>query len=292
MRILITADLHYDVRRSRRPAEALVRRVRETPAEALVLVGDTAGADLDVYRQALRQFADFPGQKLLVPGNHCLWCHNGETSLDRYERLLPALAAEEGFHVLDHQPVLLGNTAMVGSVGWYDYSLRDDRLGIPTAFYREKISPGAARYYGGYDDLLAEHAEALTERHFALGARWMDGRRCRLGMSDEAFLQRLLDRLESQLTALRRRADRIVAFVHHLPFRQLVPPDRPDRFAFAAAYLGSQRLGELLGRYENVTNIYCAHSHWPGRTRIRGMNVVNVGSTYLHKHLEVLDVGE
>jgi hypothetical protein len=163
-------------------------------------------------------------------------------------------------------------------------------LGIPEAFYREKISPGAARYYGGYDDLLAEHAENLTEQHFALGARWMDGWRMRLGMSDEEFLDQLLTRLERQITELNQRVRRVLAFVHHLPMRELVPRDRPDRFAFAAAYMGSGRLGELLARFEKVTDVYCGHSHWPGRARLAGMNVVNVGSTYVYKNLEVMEV--
>ena len=145
MKILITADLHYDVRRSRKPAEDLARRVCETPGDVLVLLGDSAGADLDVFRQCLHMFADFPGRKLLVPGNHCLWRHHKETSLQRYEELIPALAKEESFTVLDRQPVLLGKTALLGSIGWYDYSLREESLGIPLDFYREKISPGAAK---------------------------------------------------------------------------------------------------------------------------------------------------
>ncbi|MBN1941979.1 MAG: metallophosphoesterase [Phycisphaerae bacterium] len=290
MKILITADLHYDVRRSRAPAEDLARRVRETPADALVLVGDSAGADLSVFRQALRLFADFPGRKLLVPGNHCLWRHREETSLHRYEQLIPAAARQEGFSVLDQEPAMLGETALAGSIGWYDYSLREESLGVPVDFYRGKISPGAAKYYGGYDELLAKHAAVLGERQYALGARWMDGWRCDLEMTDEEFLQRLLEKLESQLSDLSARAERIVVFLHHLPFAALVPENRPDRFAFAAAYMGSEKIGELLRRYEKITDVYCAHSHWPGRLRVGGMNVVNIGSTYMQKNLEVLDV--
>lgn len=290
MRIAITADLHYDVRRSRVPAEALAQRVHETPCDALVLLGDSAGADLEVFGDCLRLFADLPARKLLVPGNHCLWCHKEETSIERYERLIPEVAAAEGFSVLDAAPVFLGTTALIGSVGWYDYSLCEKSLGIPVDFYREKISPGAARYYGGYDELLAKYADVITERQMSLGARWMDGWRCRLGMTDEEFLARLLERLEAQLRDVSHSAQRIVVFLHHLPFAQLVPADRPDRFAFAAAYMGSTKLGELLLRYEKVTEVYCAHSHWPMRLTLEGKNVVNIGSTYVQKHLEVLDV--
>jgi predicted phosphohydrolase len=291
MRILITADLHYDVQRSRQATDEVARRICALGGDALVLVGDSAGADLGVYRQCLRLFAGFRGVKALVPGNHCLWCHNGETSIDRYERLIPAVAAEEGFVVLDHQPLVLGGVGLAGSIGWYDYSLRDERLGLPLAFYRRKLSPGAARYYGGYDELLAEHAGELTDRHYSLGVRWMDGWRCRLDQTDEEFLDRLCARLDRQLAELAGRVERIVAFVHHLPFARLVPMDRPDHFAFAAAYMGARRLGELLQRHAKVTDVFCGHSHWPGRVRLGGLNVINVGSTYREKYVEVLECG-
>ena len=82
----------------------------------------------------------------------------------------------------------------------------------------------------------------------------------------------------------------VVAFLHHLPFAGLVPDDRPDRFAFAAAYMGSPRFGEILLGCEKLTHVYCGHSHWPARQQIGGVAVVNVGSNYIHKHLEVLDL--
>ena len=46
MRILVTADLHYDIERSRAPTRQLAREIAATGGDALVLVGDTAGADL------------------------------------------------------------------------------------------------------------------------------------------------------------------------------------------------------------------------------------------------------
>lgn len=290
VRLLITADLHYDVRRSREPARRLAERVCQAQADGLVLLGDTAGADRTTFAEALELFADFPGRKLLVPGNHCLWCGPEENSLDRYERLIPHIAEAAGFTVLDHQPVVMDGVGLAGSIGWYDYSLRDRSLGIPLAFYEKKISPGAARYLGRHDDLLEAHAENLTDRHFALGARWMDGWRVRLGMSDEAFLERLLRTLRQQLEELSVRVERIVVFLHHLPFAEMVPAERPDRFAFAGAFMGADRLGELLLQFPAVTDVYCGHSHWSAELTVGHLRVVNVGSTYVEKKLLTLDV--
>jgi predicted phosphohydrolase len=290
MRILVTADLHFDIARSRAPAERLAKRACEVGGDAIVLVGDTASADLEPLRQCLGLFEAFPGRRFIVPGNHCLWCREEETSLLRYNDILPRVAREEGFELLDHRPAELGAVGLVGSVGWYDYSFRDRSLGIPEDFYRAKVAPGAAAYLGGHEQILDTHRDVLTEAHMSMGTRWMDGVHIRLGVSDEEFVEMLADKLAAQLDELGGRVDRIVAFLHHLPFIELVPTGRPPRFAFAAAFLGAGRFGEVLEAHPKVTHVYCGHSHWPKETRVGRLTVVNVGSTYMAKFLKVLDL--
>lgn len=294
MRVLVTADLHYDITRSRTSAAEMARRMAATPADALVLVGDTAGADLDLMRQCLRLFAPFAGRKLLVPGNHCLWCRAGETSIDRYERLLPEVCAVEGFSVLDHGPVILEQgplrLGLVGSIGWYDYAFAEPGLEIPNAFYQAKVAPGAANYYEEHRHLVDAHREKLTERHMEMGSRWMDGVHVRLGMADEDFARYLAQRLGKQLADISPQVTQIAAFLHHLPFAELVPTGRPDRFAFAAAFMGSPLLGQQLLACPKVSHVYCGHSHWSGDHQIGHLRVINVGSTYVQKKLEVLEL--
>lgn len=290
MKILITADLHYDITRSRRPARRLARRICAEGGDALVLVGDTAGSELAPMEEALDLFGRFAGRKLMVPGNHCLWCRPGESSVDRYERILPDLVAAHGFSVLDHSPVILGRVGLVGSIGWYDYSFADESLKIPEAFYRAKVAPGAAMQLGGYDELLEEHRGRLADRARLVYSRWMDGMRVRLGMSDEAFCDLLAERLGEQLRQLSEQVDRIIVFLHHLPFVQLVPRNRPDRFAFAAAFLGSGRFGEVLLEFPKVTHVFCGHSHWPLVHVEQQVTAINIGSTYVDKRLEILEL--
>ena len=293
MRLLITADLHYDVSRSRKPTETLAENVCSVGRhdDVLVLVGDTAGADLACMGDCLRLFAGFGGRKLLVPGNHCLWCGNGESSIDRYEKLIPQVAAKEDFVVLDHKPVVVEGAGLVGSIGWYDYTFRDESLDIPVDFYRAKLTPGAAERLGGeYEELIERHRDRLTERHMSMGTRWMDGRYTRLPMTDEQFVEVLAEKLAAQLDEVSSAADRIIAFTHHLPFDELVPQGRPAPFAFAAAYMGSGRFGQVLLDCPKVTHVYCGHSHWPARRRLGRIEAVNIGSTYKEKRLEMLDL--
>ena len=292
MRILISADLHYDVARSRDAARQLAAGACRQGGDALVLLGDTAGRDLEPWRRCLELFAPFSGVKLLVPGNHCLWCRRGETSIERYERILPAVVAEAGFRLLDHEPQILDGVGLAGSVGWYDYAFRDAGLAIPLPFYQAKVAPGAAARLERHRHLVSAHADELTDRQLAIMSRWMDGQYVRLGMDDEQFTELLTGKLARQLEQLAGRVGRIAAFLHHAPFEELVPRSRSDRLAFAAAFMGAPRLGQALLACRKVTDVYCGHVHWPARHRIGRCNVVSIGSTYVAKRLETLELTE
>ncbi|MHC4717649.1 MAG: metallophosphoesterase family protein [Planctomycetota bacterium] len=292
MRVLITADLHYDSDRSRPGAQALAEEVRRTGGDALVLVGDAASAEHQPLRECLGLFEGFPGRKYFVLGNHCLWCLPGEDSIDRYERIVPAIAAEMGFAVLDHAPARIDGVGLAGSIGWYDYSYRHEHLGIPLDFYRAKVAPGAAQRFPEHRHLVEKFRGQLADWHLNLTARWMDGVRVRMEMTDEEFLEYLLGKLRRQLDELGSdpAVDRVLAFVHHLPVRRLLPQDRPAPLAFAAAFLGSDRIGKVLMDCGKLTHVFCGHSHWPGRCKVGDVEVVNLGCTYTEKHLEILDV--
>ncbi len=293
MKLIVTADLHYNIARSRGPVRQVAGEILSEAGAGpatLVLLGDIAGANLTPFIDCLSLFADFPGRKLIVPGNHCLWCRPQEDSIRRYRRVLPVAAAKGGFDVLDHGPVVLDDVALVGSIGWYDYSFRDTDLGIPLEFYQAKVSPRAAEVLGGHDQLLARHRAKLSDRSRSIAVRWMDGKHVKLPVTDEQFLDQLTESLSNQLAEVTTRVDRIIAMFHHLPFAELVPQDRPDRLAFAAAYLGSSRLGEVLLGFEKVTHVFCGHSHWPQRLKIGHIEAINVGSTYKEKRFEILEV--
>ena len=254
--------------------------------DVLVVIGDTAVADGDSLEQCLSRFT-FTGPRLFVAGNHELWTH-GTDSHAIFTEQLPSRVRDLGWHWLETDPFVAGDVAIVGSVGWYDYSFAMPSLGIPHRFYAEKISPGAAERYSQFANLF-DTSDDIPPIARELTTRWNDGKFVKLHRSDEAFLREILDRLWNQLTALSDKR-RVVACVHHVPFRELLPPPHSVQWDFAKAFLGSERIGQMLLTFPNVRDVFCGHSHLPMTASIGNVNAVNIGSGYRCKTYKVLEI--
>src|SRR2546430_1100068 len=133
-----SADLHYNHGRSHQLADDLIDEMNRAGGDVLAVVGDTAVADGDALERCLSRFR-FAGPKLFVAGNHELWTH-GPDSYELFHQTLPSRVRSLGWHWLQDSPMTIGDVAVVGSVGWYDYSFAQKNLGIPLRFYEAKIS--------------------------------------------------------------------------------------------------------------------------------------------------------
>jgi 3',5'-cyclic AMP phosphodiesterase CpdA len=286
MRLLATADLHYNHPKSRAVAEDLVERMNRAGGDVLLVVGDTGVADGDSIEQCLSLFR-FDGPKLFVAGNHELWTH-GPDSYRLFKEDLPRRVRALGWHWLQDEPFVAGDAAVVGSVGWYDYSFAPADLGNPRRFYEHRISPGVALRFEEYAH-LAPDADDVSPSARETIARWNDGRFVKLGRSDDAFLDELIDQLRGQLEALSG-SKHVVAAIHHLPFRELLPLARGTQWDFAKAYLGSPRVGDLLLQFPNVRDVLCGHSHFPAQAQVGHVRAVNVGSGYRWKTWVTVDL--
>ena len=286
MRLLVTADLHFNHRVSRPLAQQLIGQMNAAGGDVLLVVGDTATADDDALEQCLSLFR-FAGPRLFVAGNHELWTHRGDSHLIFAEEL-PRRVRALGWHWLQSEPFTADDIAVLGSIGWYDYSFAPRHLGIPRRFYEQKVSPGAARRLIEFGHLLEQRPDASPAAS-EIVARWNDGKFVKLHRSDESFLNELLDQLRAQLVRLRGHRH-VIAAVHHLPFRQLLPPSGGAQWDFAKAYLGSPRIGELLLQFRAVKHVFCGHSHCPAEARVGPIHAINIGSGYRYKTFHVLDV--
>lgn len=280
IRLLITADLHYNHPRSRPLADDLIERMNHAGGDILLVVGDCAVSDGEDLEKCLSRFR-FSGPRLFVAGNHELWTRR-EDSFQIFTQELPQRIGELGWHWLQDEPFVADEFAIVGSIGWYDYSFAQDNLQVPRRFYAAKVSPGAAEHLPQHHHLL-QNRDDLSPRATDIIARWNDGRFIKLHMSDEDFLERLLNQLSEQLTTLSRSHRRIIAAIHHLPFAQLLPPPHSAQWDFAKAYLGSEKIGRLLLQFPQVTQVYCGHSHFPAQAQIRHLQAINIGSGYRKK---------
>ena len=286
MRLLVTADLHYNHAKSKPLAADLIEQINRAGGDVLLLVGDTGVADGDCLEECLARFR-FPGTKLFVPGNHELWT-TGSDGYELFTTVLPRRVRDAGWHWLQGEPVRLGDVGFAGSLGWYDYAFAQADLGIPRRFYEKKVSPGAAARLSEFADLLEREDDVSREARQVV-ARWNDGKFVRIGRRDEEFLSELLAGLRGQLESLRD-APRVIAAVHHLPFAQLLPPKRNAQWDFAKAYLGSPRIGELLLEFPNVTHLFCGHSHYAAEAHVGHVHAINIGSGYRAKTFRTFDL--
>lgn len=264
-RYYVTSDLHYGVsRRGDRATEALARYVVEHPADGLLLGGDIAKGP-STLRACLRLFANFPGHKLAVPGNHDIWLDddwNAASSWELHDEHLPQTFAEEGFHPLHLRPYTMGDLAFVGSMGWYDYSFRDD-IDVAYHCYETKTPPWAPMPI------------------------WSDARYARWPVDDPTLTAQLVERLKAQLRAVSR-ASQIVGLVHHVIDKSLLihPRSRvPPEWRFANAFLGSNQLGDTFRAHANVTQVFCGHIHMEREATLDHLRCTTVGGSYRDKQL-------
>ena len=295
-RVAITADLHHDVARSRDAAEAALRRLRESDADALLLVGDTATADGDALERALSHLPNDGRPRLFVPGNHELWSKQRKVpASELLAEKLPRRLRDLGFHWLPGDPFCFEDgTAIVGTLGWYDHAFALPELKLPARFYDSGLAPGVAAWLGRLD--LDPTAEDVPPRMLKFFARWNDKRFISGLASDAAFAVEELSQFSRDLDAVAD-ATSVLAAVHVVPAAELLPPVPPGpippkglKYAFVRAYLGSPSFGAAALARPNVSHLVCGHSHFRRAATIGAVRCLNVGSTYVEKHVDVISV--
>ncbi|UCG51517.1 MAG: metallophosphoesterase [Candidatus Latescibacterota bacterium] len=273
MRIAHTSDIHIDTSpRNREAAKAMAAAMGGLEPEVIVLAGDV-GNTIGDLEKTLALFSELAVAKLFVPGNHDVWIErrNG-TSLDsrtKYEKHIPEACREYGFHDLGQEPVIIGDTGFVGSLGWYDYSFADPRLGLTADDY----------WRGQYEDEIWWDKEMTFWPPPRATRTTPDKKR----MRDQDLCAELCDCLKTDLEGIEDKVDRIVAVIHTLPFVETFP--RSDPPYYLDAYTGSETLGNTLRANSKVTHCINGHKHTNGDWEI--------GTIRVHRRvLGSIDAGE
>src|SRR3954467_12405787 len=101
MRLLVTADLHYNHPRSKGLAEDVIKTMNDAGGDGVLVVGDTAASDGEDLEACLSRF-EIDGPKLFLCGNHELWTRGDDSyrlfteDLPRRGRALGGQGAETG----------------------------------------------------------------------------------------------------------------------------------------------------------------------------------------------------
>ena len=290
MRICAAADIHYP-RTDHDRCVAIAEAMCGSRADVIVLAGDVSTGPEKHYRKFLRLFRAFDGPRLLVPGNHDLWSLARRPDTQRrYRRTLKHIAETSGFHYLPGSPFVVGDVGFVGSIGWYDYSLRQVRSPVPGV----RVTPLRARRTPRGPELDANFArrdvpwEELTEADFTGQALmwshesvwkqlvWNDALYVGWGDTDSATTQRLADELGRDIEAVEPRVGYWVGVTHCVPFAELAgEPSADVEAAFVRAFLGSPVFGRAFLAHPKCRLVLCGHRHQQQVLSVGGIVAAN-----------------
>jgi 3',5'-cyclic AMP phosphodiesterase CpdA len=275
LQIAVTADLHWGPRHPDGQAATrhLAADLYHHPPDVFVLAGD-AGAG-EEFAACLKLFEHLPCKKALVPGNHDVWVRPDDPrgdSLAVYREHLPRVAAEHGFHYLDHGPLLLPDAglAVVGSMNWYDYSWALDRLRAEVPDWENRV----------------------RTKRFARG-RHNDANFVRWAFDDPGFTREAVGVLAAQVRCALTQVPAAVLMAHHPPFRALNYP-KPGPWGLDEllweAFSGNDRVEGLLAEWgSRVPFAFCGHTHFAREETFGPTRGFNVGGDYDRKRLLRLD---
>jgi len=259
MRIVVTSDIHYS--RQWKPVfTELARRIRAESPDILLIAGDL-GEPLENFETALALFGDFLCPKGIVAGNHDVWHRDGpHTSQQLWQEMLPGAARRHGYIWLEEENIVVGKTAICGTMGWYDYSGRDPVLGF---------SPEEYENLKGLVNLDAQYIDwAYTDREFANDLRLQ-------------FTGRLED-LESNPDI-----HQIIVVTHVPVFEECILRKPEDHhWNFGNAYFANLTLGRTIAPKRKVSLVVSGHSH------VGGTWEINFGGNALQAHIVDSDYGK
>lgn len=267
MRAVVTADLHYDLLspEDRAGLRAWVGGIMAAQPGVFIIAGDTVGLGKKYLPETLALFAALPCPKFIVPGNHDLWVPEGE-SLEYIKGRYTCDVEAAGFKRLELGPFVAGECAVIGAMGWYDYSFRDPAIREDrTTSYRRKMFRGR----------IARN----------------DGVFVHLPVDDATFSAWEIGTLTGALASLPASVTRVLAVTHMLAFQELLPAKaHDDDSSFSNAFQGSRRLGDVLLADLRVKYHVFGHTHAPGRATVDSLTAISVGATYDAKEFVVADL--
>ena len=264
MKIAAISDLHVLPDDGDRELLASIKqRVEEIAPDIFVIAGDISDR-IDVLADSLSQLKVDSCSNLYVAGNHDVWFEDEKSpsSLEKYSKNVGDVCSKNGFKHLPDFPHVDGNTAFVGSIGWYDYSFRRPELEIPLEHYEQKEYNGSV---------------------------WYDLFKIDWDYSDNEATDLFNRKLEYDLSTLPENITRAVYISHHLPFRELTVYKDRLPWDFHSAFMGAQSTGKILESDPRVVLSISGHSHVRNMVTVGGITAITVPLGYGRPDQDKLD---
>lgn len=224
MRIGIVSDIHLDVNKHFPVLQTLIRLCNQKQLDKVIIAGDFSSdytAALHVIDSIKRNTQT---EVHFVPGNHDLYISRDKDSKTIYHELgqLPECLATH--------PVDLGDWAIIGNTGWYDYSFQDE------AFTLREI-----------------------EKKSYQGMMWEDRRYFQWGAEDKEIHDFFLHNLQSRLEQFK--GKNIISVTHVVPYRRFVEHKEGNpSWNYFSAFIGTDKIGKLYDNYGVKAAVF-GHTH-------------------------------
>lgn len=289
VRIACFSDPHSDIQKARGYPHFLtsLRKFLEgLDINVILVTGDIAGSTAEC--QKFFDEISFENiHQLFVPGNHDIWVNSQseDGSWIKYYQILPELCKEHGWGFLPKHPIIIDEVGFTGSIGWYDYSTRNENWDAKFSIedYMGKTNPDDGRVwmdrdfvrFGHSDTLVAEHfnAELLEDISWLLG-RQLTGYRKIPGISESSHINLNTHSIR-----------KLVVGTHIVPFKSMVQHMHNTNWDYFSAFIGNKSLGEMLTQVSNLIDVVSisGHTHYPQHLILSGIQALCVPFGYPHE---------
>jgi 3',5'-cyclic AMP phosphodiesterase CpdA len=254
VRIAITSDLHYDPKgRLTKPLliQGLAGQIAAEEPDAVILAGDLAHGRRG-FEECLSCFTTIRVPLAVIAGNHDIWAdeEEGYSSDELWGHILERTTRQHGALWLEKEKLVLGETGIVGSLAWYDYSAVDPSIGTN-------------------EDFLEAMKSSLNN-----DANWIDWDR-----NDRDFAKELNQAMLVRLQELAADPQIFnILVVTHVPIveQQIVRKPQDRRWGLSNAYFGNLTLGREVMKQPKVRAIVSGHTHVGKQVRVTRDNLSDV----------------
>ena len=226
MKIAVLSDIHLDMNSAFVGEDLLpilIESLREKKVNLIIVAGDISDHVSTTIDILNTIEKELEIKVLFIPGNHDIWVKDNEKSWDSYRDF-----ACHSSSLLGIPFELPNNYVIIGEMGWFDYSLAKEDTSI--------------------DEILTIVKE------------WGDQKYTDWDLDHLAMMDNMLNSVEQQLDMHR---DKKVIFVtHFVPYKDFTSKSNEYmNWDVYNAFMGSEKLGELINQYDNVKYVIFGHTH-------------------------------